>query len=71
MFNGIPMNTLRTPSEAKLWLQDRGISIQAFALAHNVDAPTCYQILAGRKKGLRGKAHDAAVALGIKPPSDD
>lgn len=60
------MEKLRTPAEAKLWLQKRGISIQAFALAHNVDAATCYQVLDGRKKGLRGKAHDAAVALGIK-----
>ncbi len=60
------MERLRTPAEAKLWLQKRGISIQAFALAHNVDAATCYQVLDGRKKGLRGKAHDAAVALGIK-----
>jgi len=61
------MNTLRTPTEAKRWLQDHGVSVQAFALAHELDPATCYQILAGRKKGLRGKAHDAAVALGIKP----
>ena len=60
------MERLRSPAEAKLWLQKRGISIRAFARAHNVDAATCYQILDGRKKGLRGKAHDAAVALGIK-----
>jgi len=60
------MERLRTPAEAKLWLQKNGISVQAFALAHEVDAATCYQILDGRKKGLRGKAHAAAVALGIK-----
>lgn len=60
------MEKLRSPAEAKLWLQKRGFSIKAFALAHNVDAATCYQLLDGRKKGLRGKAHDAAVALGIK-----
>ncbi|MEN1833765.1 DNA-binding protein [Pseudomonas lijiangensis] len=61
------MNRLRTPAEAKLWLQNHGVSIQAFALAHDLDAATCYQVLDGRKKGLRGKAHQAAVALGIKP----
>lgn len=65
------MEKLRSPAEAKLWLQKRGISIQAFALAHNVDAATCYQVLDGRKKGLRGKAHDAAVALGIKEDLSD
>lgn len=61
------MNRLRTPAEAKLWLQNQGVSIQAFAQAHDLDAATCYQVLDGRKKGLRGKAHQAAVALGIKP----
>jgi gp16 family phage-associated protein len=63
----INMNRLRTPAQAKLWLQNHGISVQAFALAHDLDAATCYQVLDGRKKGLRGKAHQAAVALGIKP----
>ncbi|WP_122663720.1 DNA-binding protein [Pseudomonas viridiflava] len=60
------MSRLRTPAEAKLWLQSHGVSVQAFAQAHDLDAATCYQLLDGRKKGLRGKAHDAAVALGIK-----
>lgn len=61
------MTKLRTPAEAKLWLQNHGISVQAFAQTHHLDAATCYQVLDGRKKGLRGKAHQAAVALGIKP----
>ncbi|MCQ2995371.1 DNA-binding protein [Pseudomonas syringae] len=60
------MSRLRTPAEAKLWLQNHGVSVQAFAQAHDLDAATCYQLLDGRKKGLRGKAHVAAVALGIK-----
>ena len=60
------MSRLLTPAEAKLWLQARGITVQAFAATHNLDAATCYQVLDGRKKGLRGKAHAAAVALGIK-----
>lgn len=60
------MTRLRTPAEAKLWLQNHGISVQAFALAHDLDIAICCQVLDGRKKGLRGKAHQAAVALGIK-----
>ncbi|WP_369681775.1 DNA-binding protein [Pseudomonas gingeri] len=60
------MNTLRTPAEAKAWLIDRGISVKEFAYSHGLDAATTYQILNGRKLGRRGKAHAAAVALGIK-----
>ncbi|WP_440809076.1 DNA-binding protein [Pseudomonas syringae] len=60
------MENLRSPAEAKIWLQKRGITVQAFAFAHDLDASTCSQVLDGRKKGLRGKAHKAAVALGIK-----
>lgn len=61
------MNRLRTPAEAKFWLQNHGVSIQVFAQAHHLDAATCYQVLDARKKGLQGKAHQAAIALGIKP----
>lgn len=61
------MNRLRTPAEAKLWLRNHGVSIQAFAHAQDLDAATWHQVLDGRKKGLRGEAHDAAVALGVKP----
>ena len=60
------MNTLKTPQEAKLWLQAKGISVAEFARDHNLDQATTYQVLAGRKKGYRGKAHRAALALGIK-----
>ncbi|WP_329609455.1 hypothetical protein [Pseudomonas congelans] len=49
------MERLRSPAEAKLWLQKRGISIQDFARAHNLDAATYYQILDGRKKVCAAK----------------
>jgi len=59
------MNTLTTPREAKRWLKSPGDSGHAFARAHDHDASIWHQILAGRKKGLSGKAHEAALALGI------
>jgi gp16 family phage-associated protein len=59
------MNTLRTPAEAKAWLLGEGISIRAFADGHGLDRATTYQVLSGAKIGRRGKAHAAAVALGI------
>lgn len=61
------MITLRTPEEAKNWLRSQGVSVSDFAREHNLDRATTYQILYGVKKGLRGKSHQSAVALGIMP----
>lgn len=60
------MTTLKSPLEAKDWLRANGISISEFARQHDLDPATTYQVLSGVKKGHRGKAHKAAVALGIK-----
>jgi gp16 family phage-associated protein len=60
------MSTFRSPHEAKLWLQAQGISVAEFSRVNDLDAATTYQVLAGKKKGYRGKAHKAALALGIK-----
>ncbi|MCF3191438.1 MULTISPECIES: DNA-binding protein [Pseudomonas] len=60
------MCSLKTPSDAKKWLRASGISISDFARQHDLDPATTYQVLSGAKKGYRGKAHKAAVALGIK-----
>ena len=60
------MCSLKTPSDAKKWLRASGIIISDFALQHDLDPATTYQVLSGAKKGYRGKAHKAAVALGIK-----
>ena len=64
------MNTLKSPEQAKLWLKAQGISVAEFARDHDLDQAITYQVLAGRKKGNRGKAHKAALALGIKAGID-
>ena len=60
------MHAARTPAQAKAWLEAQGISIKDFAEQNGLDQATTYQVLAGKKKGRRGEAHRAAVALGIK-----
>lgn len=60
------MTGLRTPAQAKAWLDQQGKSVQEFAREHDLDPATTYQVLSGKKKGRRGKAHNAAVLLGIK-----
>ncbi|GAB7530176.1 DNA-binding protein [Pseudomonas sp. 3A(2025)] len=69
------MPVIRTPAQAKAWLDQQGKSVQQFARENSVDPATTYQVLAGRKKGRRGEAHKVAVLLGIKvgviPPAED
>ncbi|EPJ84281.1 hypothetical protein CFII64_14540 [Pseudomonas sp. CFII64] len=64
------MHKVRTPQEAREWLVAQGISVADFARDHDLDPATTYQILSGNKKGLRGMAHKAAVALGVKAAFD-
>ena len=57
---------IRTPEQALADLDQRGLSIAAFARRHGLKYATVYQVLHGQKKGLRGEAHRAAVLLGLK-----
>lgn len=65
------MRSLKSPTDAKMWLRANGISISDFARQNDLDLATTYQVLSGAKKGYRGKAHKAAVALGIKANPHD
>lgn len=55
-----------TRDQARKELDRRGISIAEFSRAHALNPNLVSDLLAGRKKGLRGEAHRAAVLLGIK-----
>lgn len=63
--------TLRTPSEARRWFIDHGISITEWARSRGFSREVVYALLAGRTRGTRGEAHHAAVALGLKPQVND
>lgn len=60
------MPTLYTREQARHELERRGLSIAEFCRAHQLHPNLVSDLLAGRKKGLRGEAHRAAVLLGIK-----
>jgi len=62
---------LRTPTEARQWFFDHGISISEWAQSRGFSREVVYALLAGRTRGARGEAHHAAVALGLKPQADD
>ena len=60
------MNKLRTAAEAKSWLQYQGISVSQWCRENNFNTSLVFEILAGRKRCLRGMSHNIAVALGMK-----
>ncbi len=57
---------LRTPAEARAELQSKGISITQWAIANKFSPNLVFEVLGGRKKCVRGQAHEIAVKLGIK-----
>lgn len=60
------MNKVRTLQEAREWLSSQGITITQWSEDHGFSHPLVREVLAGRKKGLRGQAHNVAIALGLK-----
>jgi gp16 family phage-associated protein len=58
--------TLRTPAEARAELQSKGISITQWAIANKFSPNLVFEVLADRKKCVRGQAHKIAVKLGLK-----
>jgi gp16 family phage-associated protein len=57
---------LRTPEEARQALKDSGVSISSWAMANGFLPNMVFDVLAGRRKCIRGQAHNIAVTLGIK-----
>ncbi|WP_339539237.1 DNA-binding protein [Pseudomonas sp. RA_15y_Pfl2_54] len=55
-----------TPEQARAELVQKGISLAEFCRRNDLNSNLVSDLLNGRKKGLRGKAHIAAVLLGIK-----
>ncbi len=57
---------LRTAAEARAELQAKGISITQWAIANQYSPNLVFEVLGGRKKCLRGQAHEIAIKLGMK-----
>ncbi len=48
-------------------LRALGINLRLFCAEKNINYQAARDLLRGRAKGHRGQAHQAAVALGLKP----
>lgn len=57
---------LLTPDEARAKLDELGLSIAKWAVQNGLNPNTVSDLLNGRKKGVRGESHNAAVLLGLK-----
>ncbi len=57
---------IKTRQEIKEQFFQRGLTVRDWAREHGVSEYTVYDILLGRKKGIRGESHKVAVLLGLK-----
>jgi gp16 family phage-associated protein len=57
---------IRTPEEVRKDFARKGLSISKWATRNRLNPNTVSDLLNGRKKGVRGESHRAAVLLGLK-----
>ena len=57
---------LRTHNQARAWLVEQGITATQVARDNGLSVDAVKDLLLDRSTGRSGKAHDAAVALGMK-----
>ena len=62
---------LRTPAQARKWIVANGINVSEWCRVNGFSRDTVADLLRGKRKGNRGEAHKAAVALGMKPDPKD
>ncbi|GAB1388967.1 hypothetical protein MASR1M6_11480 [Rubrivivax sp.] len=58
--------TTKTPEQVRAEFTAAGIPVAEWCRAHGIDRNVVVDLLRGRTQGLRGEAHRAAVALGLK-----
>lgn len=62
----VPHESIRTLEDVRAEFDRKGLSYKAWAQQHGFAAEEVYAILNGRSRGRRGRAHNLAVALGLK-----
>ncbi|MDD5249665.1 MAG: hypothetical protein PHY45_11800 [Rhodocyclaceae bacterium] len=66
-----PYEELTIPAEnvrqRRAELAAKGINLREFCAERGIGYQAARELLIGKSKGRRGKAHQAAVALGLKP----
>ena len=63
--------TALTPDQVRQQLRKRGETLTRWAAANGFDRDAVYRVMNGRDKAHYGRAHDIAVALGLKVPEEE
>jgi gp16 family phage-associated protein len=63
--------TALTPEQVRANLRAQGKTVASWARDHDFRLQDVYRVMGGQYKGYYGKAHDIAVALGLKPSIPD
>jgi gp16 family phage-associated protein len=67
----MPDPTLRTPAEARAWLQRHGVTMTEWARRHGFKPDIVFALLEGKTRGQWGEAHEAAILLGLRAAPPD
>lgn len=62
-----PAPTIKTPEQVKAEFNARGKTFTDWAKGHGFPRRDVYLVLNGQSKCLYGRAHEIAVAFGLKP----
>lgn len=63
--------TALTPDQVRQRLRLNGVTMTAWAAEHGYDREAVYRVLNGKDKAHFGRAHEIAVALGLKVPDEE
>ncbi len=67
----MPQTKPLTPNQARARIRLKGITLTQWAKDHGFPRDAVYRVLGGQFKAHFGRAHDIAVALRMKVPTDD
>lgn len=61
-----PQPRFKTPDACHAWFRAHGINVSQWCRERGLNRQVVVDLLRGKRKGYRGEAHRAAVALGLK-----
>lgn len=61
-----PKPRFKNPTECHAWFRAHGINVSQWCRERNLSRQVVVDLLRSKRKGYRGEAHRAAVALGLK-----
>jgi gp16 family phage-associated protein len=63
--------TALTPNQVRQQMRQRGETLTQWAASRGFDRDAVYRVMNGRDKAHYGRAHEIAVALGLKVPEEE